>query len=86
MSACALAPLAEVYLAPGFCAGTLPITIGQARSIAAVGPTDFLALERSTSSIKVVEDLDLDGIPHTRDAFRLESWLCHDAHTLIRKQ
>jgi hypothetical protein len=41
MSTCNVEPLSDAYIAAGFCVGTLPISIQQPRSIAAVGPTDF---------------------------------------------
>jgi glucose/arabinose dehydrogenase len=77
MSVCQLAPLSEAYLAVGFCAGIIPVAIERARSIASVGPTDFLALERQTSSVKVVEDLDGDGIPESSRSLVSLSGLNH---------
>jgi len=64
-SLCAIAPLAEASLAAGFCAGVVPVEIDQARSIVAVGVSDFVTLERGTGSVLLVEDLDGDddGIP-----------------------
>jgi glucose/arabinose dehydrogenase len=66
MSICQLAALGEAWLAAGFCAGTIPVPIQLARSVEAIGPTDFLTLERGTSSVVIVEDLDNDGIPESR--------------------
>ena len=57
--------LSEASLPVGFCAGELPLTVQQPRSIIAVGPTDFLTLERGTGSVLVGEDLDGDGIPES---------------------
>ena len=63
-----LAPLAEAAIASGFCVGVLlfpNVTLQRPRSIAAIGPTDFLILERGTSSIRVVEDLNSDNVPES---------------------
>ena len=62
---CATHSLGEATLLEGFCAGVLPLTVQQARSIVAVGPTDFVTLERGTGSVLVGEDLDGDGIPES---------------------
>ena len=68
-SLCATYPLSEASLLSGFCAGVLPLTtttgVPGFRSIVAVGPTDFLTLDRATGSVWVGEDLDGDGIPET---------------------
>ena len=63
MSLCVTYPLGEATLLEGFCAGILPLTGVQLRSIVAVGPADFVTLERGTESVVVAEDLDGDGIP-----------------------
>jgi glucose/arabinose dehydrogenase len=65
MSVCTAFPYKEALLPNGFCAGILPVTVGQARSIISVGSSDFLVLERATGSILVAEDLDRDGIPES---------------------
>jgi len=57
---CTSFPLAGATLLDGFCAGELPLTVQQPRSIVAVGATDFLMLERGTASVVVGENL-LDG-------------------------
>jgi glucose/arabinose dehydrogenase len=65
MSVCTAFPYREALLPSGFCAGVLPVTVGQARSIIAVGPSEFLVLERATGSVLVAQDLDRDGIPES---------------------
>ena len=64
-SVCTTGLLAEASVAAGFCAGVLPVSIAEARSVVAIGATDFLALERGTNSVVVGEDLDGDGIPES---------------------
>ena len=66
MSICQSATaLSEAWTAVGFCAGTVPVSLDVPRSIQAIGTTEFVTLERGTSSVVVVEDLDLDGIPES---------------------
>ena len=80
MSVCPLlTPLAEAAIASGFCVGVLlpNITIQRPRSISAVGPTDFLILERGTSSINVIEDLNNDNIPESMRTLVTLSGLNH---------
>jgi hypothetical protein len=75
-SVCSFAPLDYALLPAGFCAGVLPVKLAQPRSIivasstasplATGGGTDFWALERGTSSVVAVQDLDGDGFPETK--------------------
>jgi len=66
MSVCETSPLIGAALLDGFCAGELPLSVQEARSIVSTGgPTDFLTLERGTGSVLVGEDLDGDGIPES---------------------
>jgi glucose/arabinose dehydrogenase len=65
LSACTYAPLNEALLAPGFCAGILPVQIQQPRTIVSLGVGNFIALERGMESVVVVEDVDGDGIPES---------------------
>jgi len=63
---CETNPLSGAALLDGFCAGVLPVSVQQARSIVSTGgPTDFLTLERGTGSVLVLEDLDGDGMPES---------------------
>lgn len=67
MSLCPLHPLAGAALADGFCAGVVPLSASQPRSIQALDhPTDFLFLERGASSVVIGEDSDGDGIPDSK--------------------
>jgi glucose/arabinose dehydrogenase len=65
ISACTAAALSEASLASGFCAGLVPVTVEQPRSIVAVGTSNFLTLERGSGSVLFGEDRNGDGIPET---------------------
>ena len=65
-SVCTEYPLDNAKLEDGFCAGTVPVDVSQARSILALNQTDFLFLERGTGSVVLVQDLDGDSIPESR--------------------
>ena len=71
--------LAEAALAPGFCAYQIPVEIEQPRSILSLGTSDFLALERATSSVVHLFDIDNDGLADSRrsvaQAYRLNHGL-----------
>ena len=50
-------------IASGFCAYEVPVAVNQPRGILSVGETDFLAVERGSSSVILVSDTDGNGLP-----------------------
>jgi glucose/arabinose dehydrogenase len=75
---CSLLPsLEEAVLPSGFCAYALPIVIDQARSIRALGTSDFLVVERGSSSVIRCFDSDGDGIADSRSTLVTATELNH---------
>ena len=64
-------------LEAGFCAYELPVQASKPRSVLSVGTTNFLALERGTTSVIYVFDSDGDGIPESRQTVASASSLNH---------
>jgi glucose/arabinose dehydrogenase len=58
--------LPGALVAADFCAYQVPVDVNLARGILAVGESDFLTLERGTSSVVFVHDSDRDGLPDSR--------------------
>jgi glucose/arabinose dehydrogenase len=77
MSAVEICSLANAVLETGFCAFTLPVALSNPRGILSVGTSDFLALERGSSSVVYVFDADDDGIPESRQTIADASSLNH---------
>lgn len=76
---CQNAPLQNAKLPSKFCAGVLPVSLNQPRSIVSITgrSTDFLTLERGTNSIVLVEDLDGDDIAESRRVMASVTGLNH---------
>jgi glucose/arabinose dehydrogenase len=76
---CQNAPLQNAKLPSGFCAGVLPVSLNQPRSIVSItgSSTDFLTLERGTNSIVLVEDLDGDDIAESKRVLATANKLNH---------
>jgi glucose/arabinose dehydrogenase len=77
MSCSLIANLANAYLAYGYCAYELPVSISQPRGIVSLGTTDLLALERATNSVVLVKDTNGDGIPDSTTTLVTVSGLNH---------
>jgi glucose/arabinose dehydrogenase len=77
MSCSLIANLANAYLIYGYCAYELPVSIRQPRGLVSLGTTDFLALERATSSVVLVKDTNNDGIPDSKTTIVTASGLNH---------
>jgi glucose/arabinose dehydrogenase len=58
--------LPEATLEAGFCAHVIPVEFDRPRSILATGNSDFLVLDRGTSSVLHVFDTNDDGLPDSR--------------------
>lgn len=69
--------LAESSVASGFCAYQLPVDVIEARSILSVDTTNFLVLERNTTSVVYFYDSDQDGLPDSRHVVATADMLNH---------
>jgi glucose/arabinose dehydrogenase len=69
--------LDNAVLSAGFCAFDLAIDVGTPRSVVAVGPSDALVLDRSSSSVLHVFDSDNDGRPESKQTLATASGLNH---------
>ena len=58
--------LSGAWVAPDFCAYTVPVDVSVPRGILSVGESDFLTLERGTSSVLLCHDTDDDGLADSR--------------------
>lgn len=65
-SSTCMTTLSGAVVPSGFCAYEIPVAIDQPRGILAMGETDFVTVERGTSSVILMSDTDNDGIPDTR--------------------
>ena len=66
LSSCTTTLPGALLAVPGFCAYEIPVAVDQARGIWAVSETDFLVVERGSSSVVFVHDTDGDGLPDSR--------------------
>lgn len=65
---CPSAPILNSVLHPGFCAIELPIAVDQPRGVVSMDDGDdrLLVLERGSSSVVLLEDLDGDSVPESK--------------------